>query len=364
MNAKCKAGIAAAMLACCLISGAAGSGFTALIGANSDIAKASAVTQNAAYIEAVQTATGTARSVTEISAIVSPAVVSVNVTATSSDRFGRTATTTGSGSGVILTENGYILTNGHVVEGATGVTVMLSTGQTYTAALVGADSQTDLAVLKIAETSLPFATLGDSASLRTGDLAVAIGNPLGELGGTVTAGIISATDREITIEGETMNLIQTDAAINPGNSGGALCNQYGEVIGVVNAKTSALGVEGLGFAIPINDAGKVAAELIEKGYVSGRASLGLSVQEVTSQTAAFFRTKAGVYAASLTPGGAAELAGIRTGDRIVSLDGQAITAAAEIKAVKEKHAPGDRLAIVVSRDGRDISLTITLREEI
>jgi serine protease Do len=364
-NNRISSKFAVLLLVCCLISGAAGSCFTALLQSGTASASNGALlAQGAGVTRAINAAVNTGESLTiaDIAAVVSPAVVSVNVTITTVDRFGRRLASSSSGSGFIVTEDGYILTGNHVIEGATDIKVTLSTGKEYAAALVGADAQTDLAVLKIDEVSLPCVTMGDSDRLKTGDVAVAIGNPLGELSNTVTAGIISATDRELTIEGETMNLLQTDAAINPGNSGGALCDRYGEVIGVVNAKTSALGVEGLGFAIPINDAKDVAAELIAKGYVSGRASLGLSVQEITGQTARFFRTEAGVYAASVASGGAADKAGVKAGDRIVSLGGQTVTSAAELKAIKEKHAPGDAIEIVVSRDGRSMTLTIVLQE--
>ncbi|MDR2610278.1 MAG: trypsin-like peptidase domain-containing protein [Clostridiales Family XIII bacterium] len=308
--------------------------------------------------------TGEQLSLADISAKVGPAVVSITANALQTNPYGGNSASQGggSGSGIILTNDGYILTNNHVISGMENPSVKLSTGKKYAAKIVGADEQTDLAILKIDATDLPFATLGDSSKLQVGDMAVAIGNPLGELTGTVTTGIISATDREITIGGEKMNLLQTDAAVNPGNSGGALVNAYGEVVGVVNAKTSALGVEGLGFAIPINDAKSVVKELIENGRVTGRAALGVSLQEVTGDTAGFFNMSPGVYAAEVTQGGAAAKAGLLPGDRIVSADGTIIGSVADVKEVVEKHTVGDELKITVDREGSEKSLTVKLQE--
>jgi serine protease Do len=364
---------AAAMLICCVLSGAAGSGLTLLAAdgfapgafASKNIV-APAYWDTALLAADVQGTATQARllSIADIFNAVGPSVVSITAKAAVTDRFGRSETAEGFGSGIIIAESGYILTNNHVAEGATTLSVALSTGAEYAARLVGKDSRTDLAVLKIEAAGLPFAKLGDSSALKAGDLAVAIGNPLGELSGTVTAGIVSATDREITIEGERMNLLQTDAAINPGNSGGALCNIYGEVIGVVSAKTSALGIEGLGFAIPINDAKPVVEQLIAKGYVSGRAEMGVAFQEVTEQTARFFRVSAGVYVNGVIAGGPAAAAGILRGDRIVSVGGEAVLSAAGLKAIIEKHSVGDRLTVVVDRNGTTRSLSVTLREAV
>jgi serine protease Do len=357
----------AIILVCALLIGATSSGLTVLgLGGFSGAAGSSpAVLTNGVSPTSVtkaSTQSGQPLSLPEISAKVSPAVVSIVVKGESNDPFSRGETTEGAGSGILLTKDGYILTNNHVVAGANEITVKLATGKEYTAKLIGTDSQTDLAVLKIDADDLPFVTLGDSDNLKVGDTAVAIGNPLGELSGTVTTGIISATDREITIEGEKMNLLQTDASINPGNSGGALVNIYGEVIGVVNAKTSALGVEGLGFAIPINDAKPVVEQLIKNGHVSGRASLGVSLQDVTEQTAQFYRMEAGTYVNSVTPGSAADEAGIKAGDRIVSIDGKDIAEAADIKAIIQDHSAGDKLKVELDRNGSTETVKVTLKE--
>lgn len=206
-------------------------------------------------------------------------------TKTNSGYFGEVAT--GAGSGVILTADGYIVTNHHVVDGGSAFTVRTRSGDTYEASLVGSDSQTDLAVLKIDAEGLTPAVLGDSDKLVVGETAVAIGNPLGELGGTVTSGIISALSREITTSaGATMELLQTNAAINPGNSGGGLFNSSGELIGIVNAKSVGEDIEGLGFAIPINTAKSVIEDLISDGYVRGRIDTGFTVVDLTDQATA------------------------------------------------------------------------------
>lgn len=238
--------------------------------------------------------------------------------------------TEGAGSGVILTEDGYIVTNHHVIDGASTIEVRLSNGQTYTAELVGTDSKTDLAVLKISAKNLSPAKLADSSKVKVGNFVIAIGNPLGELGGTVTEGIISALDREVTIDGETMTLLQTSAAVNPGNSGGGLFNLNGELVGVVNAKSSGSDVEGLAFAIPANTVEEIAQELIQNGYVTGRPQLGVSVVQLARPTVGWqnYYDKAGVYIAQTT-----ENNGLTQGDRLIQIDGTPISTADDISAV-------------------------------
>jgi serine protease Do len=360
-------GMVAVLLVCVLLAGGIGSGITAFVISGipySSIDNSGTVSRVSEQANATTAATHTGEilSVAEISAKVGPSVVSIAADVTVSDRFGRSSTGTGTGSGIIITKDGYILTNNHVIEGADTLTVTLDQGKEYEATVIGADSQTDLAVIKIDATDLPVAVLGDSDGIQVGDAAIAIGNPLGELTGTVTTGIISATNREITIDSEKMNLIQTDAAVNPGNSGGALCNAYGEIIGVVNAKTSALGVEGLGFAIPINDVKSVIDVLIKDGHVSGRAALGVAVQEVTEDSGMMFSMDAGLYVSSLTKSGAAANAGIEVGDRIVSVDGTEINTTADLKEIIENHSPSDNLKITLDRNGEEITVTVTLTE--
>ena len=292
-------------------------------------------------------------------------VVSITVqNAARMSPFGMISGGMGSGSGVIISTDGYILTNNHVVTDSTKYMVVLDNGDEYEASLVGTDSITDLAIIKIDAKGLKAATLGDSDNLRVGDMAMAIGDPLGELAGTVTVGVISALNREITLDNKTMNLLQTDASINSGNSGGALVNSSGEVIGIVVAKTSGSGIEGLGFAIPVNDAKKVIDELIENGRVTGRPSMGLGIVEISSQQVAqqYGVSELGLYIGQVMPGGAADMAGAQVGDRIVSLEGQTAETVAALNVIKNTHKVNDTVSLVINREGKDITLTLVLQE--
>ncbi len=279
--------------------------------------------------------------------------------------FGQSQVEQGSGSGVIISSDGYIVTNNHVVENAVELTVILNTNETYTAKLIGTDSRTDLAVIKIDASELPHATLGVSSDLRVGDTAIAIGNPLGqEFAGTTTQGIISGLNRSVTIDNKQLNLIQTDAAINPGNSGGALVNAYGHVIGINTAKISSSSLEGLGFAIPIDEAKPVIKELIDNGYVTGRPVIGIGGRAVTEEDAKAYNLKVGVYVSSMTPDSPAYMAGVKIGDIIVECEGKKVTTVDEINDVKNKKKPGDKMKIKVYRQGTYKEITIVLGEEI
>ena len=219
-------------------------------------------------------------------------------------------------------------------------------------------------MIKIDQKNLQSATLGNSDQIKVGDLAVAIGNPLGELGGTVTAGIISALDREITIDNQTMTLLQTSAAINPGNSGGGLFNGKGELIGVVNAKSAASGIEGLGFAIPVNTAKTVIEDLIENGYVTGRIKLGVSFLDILDQTTAMrYRVNdLGTYVYQVNDGSDADKAGLLTGDLVLSIDGKDITSSSQIKTMMNDYKVGDQMKITVLRDNKKETITVTFTE--
>lgn len=268
----------------------------------------------------------------------------------------------GAGSGVILTQDGYIVTNHHVIEDANSITVRTRSGDEYNASLVGSDEQSDLAVLKIDATGLAPAVLGDSTTLEVGDLAIAIGNPLGELGGSVTSGIISALDREMTIDGQTMTLLQTDAAVNPGNSGGGLFNANGDLIGIVNAKSSGENVEGIGFAIPISTATDIIDELIANGEVTSRPTLGVSLYNVEDEMTAsqLGVDSTGVYIVQIVDGGAADNAGLRSGDRIVSVDGSEVSSASDVRAALNKHKIGESISITVERNGQTQDFDVAL----
>ena len=307
----------------------------------------------------------------QVSEMVSPSVVVITteqVVYSQWSWYGQNQVESGAGSGVIISSDGYILTCAHVVSGASQITVTI--GDTdYTATVVGEDDTSDVAVLKIDATGLTPATVGDSDSLSVGDSVLAVGNPLGELGGTVTSGIVSALNRSVTIQGtsstNTMSLIQMDASVSPGNSGGGLFNMNGELIGLVNAKSSSSDAEGLGFAIPINDAIQVAQDLLENGYVSGRPYMGITYIAVTdAQTAAQLNVNAyGVYVVDVVQGGPADKAGLKAGDRIVSIDGTEIAQKDDLGTLMQQHTAGDTLSITVARDGQMQTVSLTPGEK-
>ena len=307
----------------------------------------------------------------QVSEMVSPSVVVITteqVVYSQWSWYGQNQVESGAGSGVIISSDGYILTCAHVVSGASQITVTI--GDTdYTATVVGEDDTSDVAVLKIDATGLTPATVGDSDSLSVGDSVLAVGNPLGELGGTVTSGIVSALNRSVTIQGSsstnTMSLIQMDASVSPGNSGGGLFNMNGELIGLVNAKSSSSDAEGLGFALPINDAIQVAQDLLENGYVSGRPYMGITYIAVTdAQTAAQLNVNAyGVYVVDVVQGGPADKAGLKAGDRIVSIDGNEIAQKDDLGTLMQQHTAGDTLSITVARDGQMQTVSLTLGEK-
>ena len=274
------------------------------------------------------------------------------------------------GTGVIFSEDGIVVTNDHVVDGASTITVRTKDGESYEATLLGTDSKTDIAVLRIEADGLTPAILGDSDALSVGEYAMAIGNPLGQLGGTVTDGIVSALSREVNVNGENMTLLQTNAAINPGNSGGGLFNEKGELIGIVNAKSSngasssGASIEGLGFAIPVNTVKNSVQELLDYGYVRGRPALGITLLNVQNAQDAFqYRvSRLGVYVQSVTEGGASEKAGVQVGDCIIALGDVAVSTHAEVKSQLNNYAVGDTVQLQVIRDGRTLTLDVTLEE--
>ena len=314
---------------------------------------------------------GSSLTTEQVADLVSPSVVVITteqVVYSQWSWYGQNQVESGAGSGVIISSDGYILTCAHVVDGASNITVTIN-DKDYTATLVGEDTTSDIAVIKIDADGLTPATVGNSDSLKVGQNVMAVGNPLGELGGTVTGGMISALNRSVTIQGSssvnTMSLIQMDASVSPGNSGGGLFNMNGELVGIVNAKSSSSDAEGLGFAIPINDAIKVAQELLENGYVTGRPYLGITYLAVTdAQTAAQLGVNAyGVYVVEVVKGGPAEKAGLQAGDRIVSVDGTEIASKDDLGTLMQKHAAGDTLSITIARDGQMQTVNVTLGEK-
>lgn len=278
------------------------------------------------------------------------------------------------GTGIIMTSDGYIITNAHVIYdteygygAATSVSVLLSDKTEYDATIKGYDVDTDIAVLKVDAKNLTAAEFGNSDELQVGELVIAIGNPLGfELFGSVTCGIVSALNREITINDKNMNLIQTDAAINSGNSGGPLVNSYGQVIGINSAKMSttygSASVEGLGFAIPMTQAQSIIDDLINYGYVKGRPQIGISTEAIDEYTAALYNFPIGLYVRSVTPNGAADQAGIQPGDIIIGLNGEPVSTTDELKKKKDKFNAGDKVTLNISRNGVDMDIKVTLQE--
>lgn len=305
-------------------------------------------------------ATATNVSITDIANKTMDSVVEIKTEAVSTHSFFQQAIVSGAGSGVILSKDGYIVTNHHVIDGASKITVTTRSGKSYEAKLIGSDSATDLAVLKIEAEDLQPAVLGDSSKLNVGDTAVAIGNPLGSLGGTVTSGIISALDREVTIDNQKMQLLQTNAAINPGNSGGGLFNANGELIGIVNAKSSGDSIEGLGFAIPVNRAKEIINNLIENGYVKGRASLGVTL--VNGSDSFFEEDTTQVYIYEVSKGGAADKAGLKRGDQILKIDDTSIKDISDVTTIISNHSAGDTIKMTVLRDTKTKTITVTLGE--
>ncbi len=306
----------------------------------------------------------TEKTISEVAEVISPSVVEIftEVTMNSYGFFGGTYTSQAAGSGVILSADGYIITNNHVLADANSITVRTYDGTEYEATVIGSDSKSDIGVIKIEANDLTPAVIGDSSLIKAGDTAIVVGNPLGTLGGSVTHGIISAASRELIISNESMELIQTDATINSGNSGGGLFDGNGNLVGIVNAKdsgTTSSGalIEGIGFAIPINYAMDVANELMTYGKVTNRPMLGVYIQTLQQDTQKY---KAGVYIQDVMTGGGADEAGLKALDRIVSVDGENITSYSDLSIVLRTKKVGDIVKVVVERNGEEMSFDVTL----
>ena len=280
-------------------------------------------------------------------------------------------TETAAGSGVIISEDGYVLTNNHVISGADKITVYVNPGdgsdeQTYEATLVGSSESNDIAVLKIDATGLNAATFGDSDQIEVGELAVAIGNPMGQVHGSVTAGIISAVEQELTIDDVTINAIQTDAAINPGNSGGALFDSYGNVIGIVYAKSSSVSIEGIGYAIPVNNIKDLVAQMINdpdsvKDQTKGsQIMLGITIRDITEDMSKQYSMPVGVYITEVSSMSAAERAGLQKGDIITEFAGETVTSADDLNAIKAKQTSGDTVSVKIDRNGKEMTLDLVV----
>ena len=315
----------------------------------------------------ISATSGTGLSTAQVAEMVSPSVVVITteqVVYSQWSWYGQSQVESGAGSGVIISSDGYILTCAHVVSGASNITVSIG-DKDYPATLVGEDTTSDIAVVKVDATGLTPATVGDSDNLKVGESVMAVGNPLGELGGTVTSGIVSALNRSVSIQGSssvnTMSLIQMDASVSPGNSGGGLFNMNGELVGIVNAKSSDSDAEGLGFAIPINDVAAMIQDIMTNGYVSNKAYLGITPGTMNEQMAAQYRydvTK-GVFIYSVEEGSAADKAGLKMGDVIMKIDGTDVDSYQELVALKKKYSAGDESTFTIYRGGQQQEVSVT-----
>ena len=361
--------ITALVLACAVVGGAAGYGGAAL--AKSSHAGDTTINESDRTVTAVEVKKvdgQTKMQPAEVYASTVNSTVSINCSSQSTNIFGQTTQSASSGSGFIISEDGYIVTNYHVVNGASSVKVTLYNGDTYDATVIGGDSDYDVAVLKINAAGLTPVVLGDSADVNVGDTVLAIGNPLGELTFSMSQGIVSSCDRAINVDGTPFTMIQVDASINPGNSGGPLMNLYGEVVGIVSAKYSTYStttVEGLGFAIPISDVKSVITDIMENGAVTGKAYMAVTVGTMNSQLAAQFGIDIdqGVFVYSVVEGGAGDKAGLERCDVITKMGDTAITSRQDLSAAMKGYRAGDTVTLTVYRNGSYITTDITFDQQ-
>ena len=362
-------GFVAAMLAAAIILGG-GAGFGgSMLASSLNKNSSSSVNIKQASANSTSTTSNAALSGTtsEIVKKTADSVVEIATESVVTGGFAQQYVQQGAGSGVIISEDGYIITNYHVIEGAENITVTLRDGATsYKAKIIGSDEDNDIALLKVDATGLSAATMGNSSDLAVGDYVVAIGNPLGQLGGTVTDGIISALARQVTVEGKSMTLLQHNAQISPGNSGGGLFNSNGELIGIVNAKDSATEVEGIAFAIPINNVLDILSDLKEYGYVTGKVDLGIDFTDITSDETAFYYgvNQTGCYVLSVDSGSNAEKAGVTRGDLVTKVNDTDVSSSSDITAALEKAEVGDTVTFTVSRRGTSKTISFVLEEYI
>ena len=359
--------IAALALSCALLGGAAGGGAVWAMSQPGGNESEINVSNRPVTQVALRNVDGkTAMSDAEVYAANVNSVVSIRTSATAGYNFYRQPVETASaGSGFVLSKDGYILTNYHVVKGAETVTVTMYNGDEFPAQYIGGEEDYDIAVIKVEAENLQPVTLGDSATLNVGDHVLAIGNPLGELTFSMSGGMVSCVDRAINIDGTPFNMIQTDTSINPGNSGGPLFNQYGEVVGIVSAKYSqssgGTSVEGLGFAIPMNDVFSMVKDIMTNGYVSNRAYLGITPQTLTEGTAAQFHydVTAGVFINYVEPDSAAAKAGLKMGDVITKVDDTEIKSVEDLNLAKKRYSAGDTATLEIYRPDGTITVEIT-----
>ena len=358
--------VTALILACAVAGGLAGWGGAAIAGSGSNSGKTSIQQSDRQPVTVqVKKVDGqTKMDPATVYASVVNSAVSINCSATSTNIFGQQTQTASSGSGFIITEDGYVVTNYHVVSGASSVQVTLYNGDTYDATVIGGDSDYDVAVLKINASGLQPVTLGESADVNVGDTVLAIGNPLGELTFSMSQGIVSSCDRAINVDGTPFNMIQVDCSINPGNSGGPLVNLYGEVVGIVSAKYSSYSsttVEGLGFAIPISDVRSIITDIMENGAVTDKAYMAITAGTMNEQMAAQFNIDVteGVFVYSVVEGGAGEKAGLRLGDVITKMGDKTLTSRQDLSAAMKGYRAGDTVTLTVYRGGQYIEVELT-----
>ena len=354
--------IVALALVCALVGGFIGAGVS---GAATKVNKTSVQVSDreVAQVQTVKVDGKTQMSMSEVYASNVNSVVSINVSATT-NYFGQTVETAASGTGFFITQDGYILTNHHVISGASSVKVTLYNGETYDAKVIGSDEDYDIAVLKIDVTGATPVVLGDSSKVAIGESVAAVGNPLGELTFSMSEGIVSCVNRAINVDGKPFNMIQVDCSINPGNSGGPLFNSYGEVIGIVSAKYSSYSnttVEGIGFAIPIDDVLAMVKDIMTDGYVTNKPYIGITPQNMTAQMAQQYRydVTQGVFVCSVEPGSAAEKAGLQMGDVITKIGDTAISDMNDLNAAKKSYRAGDTVTLTIYRAGgtKEVELT-------
>lgn len=356
--------VAALVLCCALAGGAAGYGGAMLARSSRSSTTLQQSSRTVSQVSVKKVDGQTLMSAAEVYASTVNSVVSINCSAVSTNIFGQSVESASSGSGFIITQDGYIVTNHHVISGASSVTVTLHDGTEYPATVVGGDSDYDVAVLKVEATGLTAVTLGDSGNVNVGDSVLAIGNPLGELTFSMSQGIVSCCDRAINVDGTPFNMIQVDASINPGNSGGPLMNLYGEVVGIVSAKYSNYSnttVEGLGFAIPINDVQTIITDIMENGQVTDKPALSITAGTMTEQMAAQYQlsTKKGVFVYSVNKGGAGDNAGLQMGDVITKLGDTEITSMEELSAAKKNYKAGDTVTVTFWRGDEEKTTQLT-----
>ena len=357
--------ITALALACALLGGAIGGGIVYGVGRSGSDAVVNSSGRTVSQVSLKTVDGKTEMTDAEVYAANVNSVVSINTTGTAGTNiFGQPVQSASSGSGFILTTDGYIVTNHHVIADADSVKVTLYNGDTYDATVVGGDEDYDIAVLKIDAEDLQPVTLGDSSKLNVGDQVLAIGNPLGELTFSMSGGMVSSVNRTINVDGTPFNMIQTDASINPGNSGGPLFNSYGEVVGIVSAKYSSYSnesVEGLGFAIPINDVWSMIEDIMTNGYVTNKPYLGATVGTMTEQMAAQYRydITSGVFIYSVEEGGAADKAGLRMGDVITKVGDTEVKTMEDLNAAKKQYSAGDTVTMTIDRQGETLTVEIT-----